>query len=122
MSKSRILDIIGLTLAVGRLSAAGKSAQEILNYFECEQLLAGTKTSSEKTTVTKPTRKRRRKNRTLAILQFLNSQGKKGAHVKAIADAVGTKPANITAWIYSSGKQVKELKKVKPATYALVEK
>ena len=120
MSKSRILDFFGLTLAVGRLSAAGKSAQDIQNYFECEQVLAGMKPPSEKATVAKPIRRKRRKNLKERILKFLNSQGKKGAHVKAIADAVGTKPANITAWIYSSGKKVKELKKVRPATYAMV--
>ncbi len=122
MSKSRILDIIGLTLAVGRLSAAGKSAQEIQNYFECEQLLAGTKPSTKKMTIARHTKRKRRKNLTLAILHFLGSRGKKGAHVKLIAEKVGTKPANITAWIYSTGRKVKGLKKVKPATYCLVGK
>ena len=122
MSKSRILDFIGLTLAVGRLSAAGKSAQEIQTYFECEMLLAGTKPSSEKTTVTKPSRRKRRKNLKEGILNFLSSQGKKGAHVKVIADKLGTKPVNITAWVFSTGKKVKGLKKVKPATYAYLGK
>ena len=56
MSKSRILDIIGLTLVVGRLTAAGKSAQEIQTYFECEQLLAVTNPSPEKTAVAKTAR------------------------------------------------------------------
>jgi hypothetical protein len=41
----------------------------------------------------------------------------KGEHVKAIATHVGTKPANITAWLYSTGKS--KVKKVKPATFAL---
>jgi len=120
MSKSRILDFIGLTLAVGRLSAAGKSAQEIQNYFECEQLLSEGGASATKPTAAKPSRRKRRKNLKEGILRFLATQGKKGAHVKVIADKLGTKPANITAWIFSTGKKVKGLKKVKPATYALL--
>ena len=122
MSKSSKSQIQGLTLAVTRLSAAGKSAQEIQTYFECEQILAGTKPSPEKATATKPARRKRRKNLKGAILKFLAAQGKKGAHVKVIADKLGTKPKNITAWIFSTGKKVKGLKKVKPATYALVVK
>jgi hypothetical protein len=118
MSKSRILDIIGLTLAVSQLSAAGKSAQEIQNYFECEMLLAATKPTSETAPTPKPASRKRRKNLKEGILKFLATQGKKGAHVKIIADTLGTQPANITAWIYSTGKKVKALKKVKPATYA----
>jgi len=105
----------GLTLAITRLSAAGKSPREIQNYFECELLLSEIKPSPEK-----PARRKPRKNLKAGILKFLAAQGKKGAHVKVIADAVGTKPVNITAWIFSTGKKVKELKKVKPATYAYV--
>ena len=115
MSKSSKTEIEGLTLAITRLSAAGKSAQEIQNYFECEMLLSGTQPSSRK-----PARRKRRKNLKEAILKFLATQGKRGAHVKVIADKLGTKPANITAWIFSTGKKVKGLKKVKPATYAYV--
>jgi hypothetical protein len=115
MSKSSKSEIEGLTLAITRLSAAGKSSKDIQNYFECEMLLSGVTPSSKM-----PVKKRRRKNLTLAILHFLGSQGKKGAHVKAIAHASGSKPANITAWIFSTGKKVKGLKKVKPATYAFV--
>lgn len=117
MSETSKAEIQGLMLAITRLSAAGKSAQDIQNYFECEQLLAGAKPSSVKSMVAKPARRKRRKNLKEGILNFLSAQGKKGAHVKAIADKLGTKPANITAWIFSTGKKVKGLKKVKPATY-----
>ena len=113
MSNLSKTEIEGLTLAITRLSAAGKSAKDIQNYFECEMLLSGTKPSTKK-----PARRKRRKNLKGAILKFLAAQGKKGAHVKVIADAVRSKPANITAWIFSTGKKVKGLKKVKPATYA----
>ena len=115
MNKTQKSEIEGLTLAITRLNAAGKTAQEIQNYFECEMLLSGPEPSSKK-----PARRKRRKNLKEGILKFLTAQGKKGAHVKAIADKVGSKPNNITAWIFSTGKKVKGLKKVKPATYAYV--
>jgi hypothetical protein len=57
------------------------------------------------------------------ILKYLQGKGAAGAHVKDIAAAVNTKPNNITAWLYSTGKvhvKAKTLKKVKPATYAYI--
>jgi len=120
MSKIPKIEIEGLTLAITRLSAAGKTSQEIQNYFECELLLGEVKPSSGKPASARPAKRRRRKNLKEGILKFLAAQGQKGAHVKAIADAMRSKPANITAWIFSTGKKVKGLKKVKPATYAYV--
>jgi hypothetical protein len=120
MSKSSKTEIEGLTLAITRLCAAGKSSQEIQNYFECEMLLDGASPPSMESTSARPVKRKRRKNLKEGILNFLASQGKKGAHVKVIADSVRSKPANITAWIFSTGKKVKGLKKVKPATYAYV--
>ena len=114
MSKISKTEIEGLKLVITRLSAAGKSSQDIQNYFECEMLLSGKPPSSKK-----PAPRKRRKHLKEGILKFLATQGKKGAHVKVIADKLGSKPANITAWIFSTGKKVKGLKKVKPATYAL---
>jgi hypothetical protein len=52
-----------------------------------------------------------------AILKFLSTKGKEGAHVKDIASHLGTKPTNITAWAYTTGKS--KVKKVKPATFAI---
>jgi hypothetical protein len=122
MSKLSTTEIEGLTLAITRLSAAGKSSQDIQNYLECELLVSEIVPSSKKPTSAKPARRKRRKNLKKGILKFLAAQGKKGAHVKVIADAVRSKPAKITAWIFSTGKKVKGLKKVKPATYAYVGK
>ena len=51
------------------------------------------------------------------ILKFLSTKGKGGAHVKDIAAHLGSKPANVTAYFYSTGKS--KVKKVKPATFAL---
>ena len=53
------------------------------------------------------------------ILKFLSTKGKEGAHVKAIASHLGTKPANVTAWAYTTGKT--KVIKVKPATFAIKE-
>jgi hypothetical protein len=53
------------------------------------------------------------------ILKFLSTKGKEGAHVKDIAAQVGSKPANVTAWTYTTGKS--KVKRVKPATFAIKE-
>jgi hypothetical protein len=54
-----------------------------------------------------------------SILKFLSTKGKEGAHIKDIASHVGTKPANVTAWTYTTGKS--KVKRVKPATFAIKE-
>jgi hypothetical protein len=53
------------------------------------------------------------------ILKFLSTKGKEGAHIKDIAAHVGAKPANVTAWTYTTGKG--KVKRVKPATFAIKE-
>lgn len=53
------------------------------------------------------------------ILKLLATKGKEGAHVSDIASHLGTKPANVTAWAYTTGKN--KVKKVKPATFAIKE-
>jgi hypothetical protein len=45
------------------------------------------------------------------ILNFLQPKGKEGAHVKDIAAGIGSKPANVTAYFYGTGKKVKGVKK-----------
>ena len=72
----------------------------------------------------KPTSKRGRKPGKRGalgqgILKFLSTKGKEGAHIKDIAAQVGTKPANVTAWTYTTGKT--KVKRVKPATFAIKE-
>jgi phage gp16-like protein len=60
------------------------------------------------------------------IIKYLATQdGKKGAHVTAIAAAVKAKVPNITAWFYTTGKKLikaKSIKKTAPATFAFVGK
>ena len=53
------------------------------------------------------------------ILKYLSTKGKSGAHIKDIATHVGSKPANVTAWTYTTGKG--KVKRVKPATFAIIE-
>jgi len=52
-----------------------------------------------------------------AITKVLSVAGKKGIHVKEIADKVGTKPQNVTAWMYTTGKS--KVKNLGKATFTL---
>jgi hypothetical protein len=63
----------------------------------------------------KPAKRGSLKNDIGAVLQ---QAGKNGLHVKEIASAIGSKPANVTAWFYQTGRKAKEIKKVAPATFA----
>lgn len=82
--------------------------------------MQGSKVAKNSKSVTKRSRKGGKRGALGAsILKFLASEGKEGAHVKDIAAHVGTKPGNVTAWAYSTGKT--KVKKVKPATFAIKE-
>jgi hypothetical protein len=61
----------------------------------------------------KPGRKAKRAKRGAlgeSILKYLSTKGKEGAHVKDIAVAAKSKPVNVTAWFYSTGKKNKAVK------------
>jgi len=55
-----------------------------------------------------------------AIIELVKRAGKPGITVKEIAGELGVKPQSIYVWFGTTGKKVKEIKKVKPATYAWV--
>ena len=55
-----------------------------------------------------------------AIISLLKAAGKSGVTVKEIAAQVKAKPGNIHVWFTSTGRKVKEIKKIAPATYAWV--
>jgi hypothetical protein len=55
-----------------------------------------------------------------AIIELLKGAGKPGIAVKEIAARVNARPGNIHVWFTSTGKKVKEIKKIAPATYAWV--
>jgi hypothetical protein len=77
---------------------------------------AGVRTKSSKSSAKHGRKSGKRGALGVKILQFLGTKGKEGAHVKDIATAVGTKPANVTAWTYTTGKG--KVKRVKPATFS----
>jgi DNA/RNA endonuclease YhcR with UshA esterase domain len=52
-----------------------------------------------------------------AIIQLLKSSGQNGITVKDIAARLNTNTGNIHVWFTSTGKSIKEIKKVAPATY-----
>ncbi len=53
-----------------------------------------------------------------AIIELVKGAGKAGITVKEIAGKLGVNAQRIYVWFGSTGKNVKEIKKVKPATYA----
>jgi len=126
MNKRSIIEMEGLTLAIARLSAAGKSAKQIENYLECEMLLGGTMPSSDPAAAPaprkagiKPGGKRTAKGVIGEfILKLLSKKGDEGAHVTEIAHALKRKPGHITTWFYTTGKKIKGIRKVSPNTFA----
>jgi DNA invertase Pin-like site-specific DNA recombinase len=55
-----------------------------------------------------------------AIIELVKGAGKPGITVKEIAAKLGVKTQGVYVWFGNTGKKVKEIKKVKPATYAWV--
>jgi len=119
-----INDYINTKALAKRISEVREELEHLLHI---EGLLGG-KTGKKRgrpagsTKAAKPAKKakrgsKKRGNLSADILKFLSTKGKEGAHVKDIAAAVGSKPVNVTAWTYSTGKD--KVKKVKPATFAL---
>ncbi len=53
-----------------------------------------------------------------AIIQLVKSSDQNGITVKDIAARLNTNTGNIHVWFTSTGKSIKEIKKVAPATYA----
>jgi len=66
-------------------------------------------------------RRKRRGGLSKKIVKFLQAKGAKGGHVKDIAIALKTRPGNVTAWFYGTGKSLVgsgKIKKIAPATFA----
>lgn len=68
----------------------------------------------------KPGAKKRRGAMRDKIVAELESAGSEGVTVKELAEKLGTKPANISVWFYTTGAKIPNIKKVAPATYAMV--
>ncbi len=68
----------------------------------------------------KPGRGRKRGKRLKEpLLQALKSAGSSGITVKDLAAKLKVKPGNIFSWFYTTGKKIKEIKKVGEAKYAI---
>jgi hypothetical protein len=55
-----------------------------------------------------------------AIIELLAGAGKPGATVKEIAARLKVKPGNVHVWFSSTGKTIREIRKLAPAKYAWV--
>ena len=69
-----------------------------------------------------PRRRRRRIALKGALLEKLKAAGKKGITVKELAASLKAKPTSVSVWFYTTGKKIKEVKKVGAARYAYVVK
>jgi hypothetical protein len=68
----------------------------------------------------KPGRGRKRGKRLKApLLHALKAAGSAGITVKDLAAKLKVKPGNIFSWFYTTGKKIKEIKKVGEAKYAM---
>ena len=56
-----------------------------------------------------------------AIIELLKGAGSAGLTVKEISAKFKMHPGNLHVWFSSTGRKVKEIKKIAPATYAWVE-
>ena len=56
------------------------------------------------------------------IINELSNAGKDGLTVKELAERLNTKPANIHAWFFTTGKKMKGIKKVAAGKYTLTGK
>lgn len=55
------------------------------------------------------------------LIALLKGAGKQGIHVKDIVKKTGFKDANVRVWFYATGKKIKNVKRVAPATYTWIE-
>ena len=70
-----------------------------------------------------PTRRgrksRRRGGMKDAILKKLQAAGKAGLTVKELATGIGASLGSVRVWVYTAGKTVKGLKRIRPGRFAL---
>lgn len=65
-----------------------------------------------------PVRRRRPGKLKERVIALLQGAGKSGITVRDIATKLGLKPQRIYVWFNATGRTIKEIKKVAPATYA----
>ena len=83
---------------------------------------AGTKTGARRGP--KPGKKVRRRGKRLKepLLKALKAAGSAGVTVKELSAKLKVKPGNVFSWFYTTGKKIKDIKKVGEARYAFTEK
>ena len=81
---------------------------------------AKTEAPKAKKTTTRKRRAKKSGGTKDAIIELVKGAGKAGITVKEIAAKLGVKRHGVDVWFGGTGKKVKEIKKVKPATYAWV--
>jgi hypothetical protein len=52
------------------------------------------------------------------VIAAIQAAGKNGIHIRELARKIGVKERNLSVWFFSTGKAVKQIKRIKPATYA----
>jgi hypothetical protein len=67
-----------------------------------------------------PRRGRRRVSLKIGILKKLQAAGKEGMTVKELATSLNANAGSVSVWFYTTGKKVKEIKKVGKARYAYI--
>lgn len=76
---------------------------------------AKAKAKKAKAASKKPVQRGQTKER---ILSLLRQAGAKGITVKEVAQKLGSTQNSVGVWFYTTGKKIKEIKKIAPATYA----
>jgi hypothetical protein len=84
------------------------------------QLTAHSRTQPKKGKAAKANATRTSIGLTGKITLALKGAGKKGLHIRVLAKTVKSTPASIRNWWYITGKKITEIKRVAPATYALI--
>ena len=76
-------------------------------------------TKSRKPTSRKAGRRRKRGALREGIIGALRAAGKTGTTIRQLSEKLRVPPANLYVWFNSTGKKVRGLKKIGPATYRL---
>lgn len=119
ISASDFVKIAKLLKVKDALLAKIAAIDEELATFEEGGRTGGKTTRSARASGKAPRAKRGALKET--IIDLLKKAGKEGLSVKDIAAKTGVKGANIHAWFFTTGKKIKEIKKVGKSTHAWAE-
>jgi hypothetical protein len=112
LSSAQIKQLIQLIKEKESIEAKLLRVTKSLNAFE--QGKAARKAAATRS----PRRGRRRTKLKEAILKALQVAGKGGLTVKELAASLKANPGSVSVWFYTTGKNVKGLKKIGPGKYS----